>query len=247
MKQFRRPISFYLSASLALFFLLSICCFPSVSVVYALPGALVTGWVEVRCDPIPQDFSETATIVLSNTETEEYYTITCHKINEYIGRMELPVGKYRVEQTSTADNFAYEASTTVDTFEITAEMPAAQLITMNIVKHDVSYELPITDAGETIAAPDSTDSRASAEENESDATSSVGDTQDTSNSILDWLTKETSADEAFIAEDMEFGHSDEETEQPSGGRVVMIVLGTILFIIIIMVIAYFARQHFERE
>ena len=247
MKQFRRPFSFHLSVILMLLFLLSICCFPSPSVIYALPDDSVTGWVEVRCNPIPQDFSETATVVLSNTETGEYYTITCHKINDYIGRMQLPAGKYRVEQTSTADNFEYEASTTVDSFEITAEMPAAQLITMSVVKHDVSYELPITDTGETVASPDFPDNTTSLDENVSDDTPPIGTAQDTSNSILDWLKKETAPDEAGTSEEIENEHSTEASESFSSGRIVMIMLGTILFIIIIMVIAYFARQHFERE
>jgi len=247
MKHCRQPSTIHLSVSLLLLFLLSICRFPSVSVVHALPNAGATGWVEVRCDPIPKDFSDTATVVLSNTETGEYYTITCHKINDYIGRLELPAGKYQVEQTSTADNFAYEASTTIDSFEITAEMPAAQLITLNIVKHDVSYEIPITDAEEPTTAPELVDSITSLDENESDSTSPPGNVQDTSNSILDWLKKETAPDDQTKSEDIKDTHPEDTSESFAGGRVVMIMIGTILFIIIIMTIAYFVRQHLEKE
>lgn len=247
MKHCRRPSTIHLSVSLLLLFLLSICRFPSVSVVYALPNAAATGWVEVRCDPIPKDFSDTATVVLSNTETGEYYTITCHRINDYIGRLELPAGKYQVEQTSTADNFAYEASTTIGSFEITAEMPAAQLITLNIIKHDVSYELPITDAEKPTTVPELVDSITSLDESEYVATPPTGNVQDTSNSILDWLKKETAPDDQTKSDDIEKPHSEEVSESFSGGRVVMIIIGTILFIIIIMMIAYFARQHLEKE
>lgn len=132
--QHRMIIPFHFAVFLMMFLSLSVCSILSSALVYALPMQS-SGWVEVKCDPIPKDFSTIATVILSNTETGEYYTITGHKVNDYIGRLQLPVGQYQVEQATTADNFAFEALTATRAFEITADMPAAQLITLQIIKH----------------------------------------------------------------------------------------------------------------
>lgn len=243
--QLRNPAAMSFPAFLVRVFVLMVCFFIPVPSVYALPPS-ATGWVEVRCEPVPSDFSDTATVVLSNTETGEYHTITCHKINGYIGRLELPLGKYQVEQTSTADNFAYEAFTKTTTFEITADMPAAQLITMEIVKHDVSYTVPESELPPT-ATDSPTDVPATAEPSDLMPDTSKEDTQNPSNPLLDKLLGDHTSSEKTDAAPNEDAEIDEEPASSKSQNALKVIVGTVIFIAIIFVIALFARHHFEQE
>ena len=244
--QHRIMIPFRLAIFLMMLLFLSVCSFFSAAIVYALPMQ-ASGWVEVKCEPVPEDFSDTATVVLSNTETGEYYTITCHKVNDYIGRLQLPVGQYQVEQTTTADNFAFEALTATRAFEITADMPAAQLITLQIIKHDASFTPPAIDspsvlpdeggssAPDDILPPAESDIEIPAEEQESHP------------SLLDQLFQEPGSDE--ISEDDLSDTELTEAEQTESffQRVVKVLIGTLVFVILVVAIAFLARHHFEQE
>lgn len=245
--QHRIKVSFHFAGFIALLLALSLCCFSPAVPVYALPEQ-ATGWVEVQCNPIPEDFSDTATVVFSNTETGEYYTVTCHKINDYVGRLKVPTGKYQVEQASTADNFTYEASTETSLFEITTDMPAAQLITLSVIKHDASYELPPAES-ESVSDLSSDTSTTDREQDESEGSDDpiASDTKEDSNSVLDWILQESSADDTESAEDNDTVQTEEDAEPISFDRVVLVILGTVLFIIIIMIIAFFARQYFIQD
>lgn len=241
----RAPAGLSFPAFLTRLFALMVCFLIPAPSVYALPPA-ITGWVEVRCEPVPADFSDTATVVLSNVETGEYYTITCHGINEYIGRLELPAGKYQVEQTSTADNFAYEAFTKTTTFDITADMPAAQLITMEIVKHDVSYTVPEAELPSTV--PDSpTDVPETSEPLDPMPDTSKEDTQTPSNPLLDKLFGDHTVSEKPDASPDEDTEINEEPASSKSQNAIKVIVGTVVFIVIVFVIALFIRNHFEQN
>lgn len=239
----KQTVPFTFAVFCVVFCTLIIGLFFPLAVVYALPDQ-DTAWVEVQCTSVPKEFSSTATVVLSSTETGEYYTITCHKVNDYIGRLALPVGKYQVEHTSTADNFAYEATTTVDTFELKKDMPAAYLITVSVIKHDTSYTVPEAEApvapvpGDTEAVPET-------------AVPSTSDTpsqsqQNTVNSILDFLQNQgTDQDASDVTSDAE-NPDDADTSVPSAMRSIFkAIVGTLIFVALVFVIAYFVRQHNE--
>ena len=243
--QLRNPAAMSFPAFLVRVLVLMVCFFIPVPSVYALPSA-ATGWVEVRCEPVPADFADTATVVLSNTETGEYHTITCHKINGYIGRLELPLGKYQVEQTSTADNFAYEAFTKTTTFEITADMPAAQLITMEIIKHDVSYTLP--DAELPFTVPETPIDTPETDEQDSILPDDrKEDVHDTDNPLLDILTGKADLDEETEASVSEKTIDEETSSSSRMPNTLKVIVGTTIFIVLVFVIALFARNHFEQE
>lgn len=228
----------------------------TLAICYVLSGALVvhanptvpSGWVEVRCSPVPADFQDTATVVLSNTETGEVYTITCYKVNDYIGRLQLPAGKYQVEQTTTADNFKYEALTSTISFDITADMPAAQLITLEIIKHDAVYtvpeQTPVSDP-DTDTKEGPQPSQPSGETPDTPDSDTDADTNETNNAVLDLIEKESRP--ALQVQDST------TPEEPSAARSfvtgvsrgILVVLGSGLFVAFVFGMVYLIRQHSE--
>lgn len=215
-------------------------------VAYANPTA-PSGWVEVRCAPVPADFQDTATVVLSNTESGEVYTITCHKVNDYIGRLQLPAGKYQVEQTTTADNFKYEALTSTISFDITGDMPAAQLITLEIIKHDAVYIVP---EQKPVSDPDADTQKAphlsQPSEETPDTPASDADAGETDNAVLDLIEKESRP--ALQAQDSttsEEPSDDARSFASTISRGILIVLGSGLFVAFVFGMVYLIRQHSE--
>ena len=98
--------------------------------VYAEPSeGDPVGWIEVQCS-VPDDFHDSITVVISEDATGEIYSVDCREINGYIGRAELPVGTYTIFQVDAAQD--RPAGCDISTFEITADMKAAQLIRVTV-------------------------------------------------------------------------------------------------------------------
>ena len=222
----------------------------NIASVYALPEP-VTGWVEVRCDTVPDDFSQSATAVFSNTETGETYTITCQKINDYLARLKVPAGKYQVDHVSTADNFRYEAFTDVASFEITAGMPAAQLIPLKIIAHEASLDVSAPEEEDTPSA-ENTDISADTEspdavmQPEADQTPS-SPSQEEQNAVLDLIDQMAQPDNA----DGQTSENEAAASTPSAlsglSRVFLVLFGSGLFAAFIFVCAWFLRKHLEDQ
>ena len=247
MKRLKRTVSMPI---LALSFLLTcvVCLFANSAFVYALPEP-VTGWVEVQCSSIPEGFSDTATAVFSNTETGETYTIHCQKINGYLARMKVPAGKYQVDHVSTTDNFTYEAFTEVTDFEITENMPAAQLIPLTIIQHNTPSDVPLLDETAvsvlpenlTEPVPDTADSRQDADSTEGSAAS-----QNEENAVLDMIDKMAGPDAPEAPEETQAGSTDHQV-LPSLGKVCLVLLGSGVFAAVVFGCAWMFRKHFEEQ
>lgn len=246
MKQQKRTASLPL---MALSFLLTcvVWLFAESAFVHALPEP-ATGWVEVQCTDIPEGFSDSATAVFSNTETGETYTITCQKINDYLARMKVPAGSYQVDHVSTADNFAYEAFTDITAFEITKDMPAAQLIPLTVVRHDAQHILPPTDSvssapSDDVSATVPSDTEPKTEAPLPENPSSMPSDDNALLDIIDQMASPDASDEQATVQ----APSDEQQVLPSVGKVFLVLFGSGVFAALVFGCVWLLRKHFEAQ
>ena len=126
-------------------------------------------------------------------------------------------------------------------------MPAAQLIILQIIKHDASFTPPTIDAPSVL--PDEGGSSAS-DDTLPPAESDIeipAEEQESQPSLLDQLFQEPGSDD--ISEDDLSDTELTEAEQTESffQRVVKMLLGTLVFVILVVAIAFLARHHFEQE
>ena len=163
------------------------------------------GWIEVKCDPVPEEFDGSVTVIISNDETDEEHTIQCLKENKYIGRLKLPFGKYHLERASSSNNFFYEATANLSRFEITKDMPAAQLIEVEVIRNEIPEEF-LGIGSETLV-----DEEEASEEQDQEGAPSDTEVQE----VLD--APDTEGSEQPSSEDVSKGESSEEhtSKEPS--------------------------------
>ena len=126
-------------------------------------------------------------------------------------------------------------------------MPAAQLITLQIIKHDASFTPPAIDvpsvlpdeggnsSPDDILPPTESDIEIPAEEQESHP------------SLLDQLFQAPGSDD-ISEDDLSYTELTEAEQTESFfQRVVKMLLGTLVFVILVVAIAFLARHHFELE
>ena len=123
-----KPLRVCFSALLALFLI-----FISIPSALAVPaekpdaeppgeGAFIEdpegAYVELVAE-VPEGFRGSVSAMLMNQETGKTYTITAFRVNFYSNSMQLPYGKYSVEQVYTSeDSMSYEAFIEEDEFEL---------------------------------------------------------------------------------------------------------------------------------
>lgn len=142
--------------------------------------AELVGWIEIVCD-VPDDFHEPVTLVISEDETGEIYSVVCREINDYIGRAELPEGSFTIFQVIAADD--RPASCDISTFEISDHMRAA--VGIKVTVEDATgatliSESPVaddsdSDRDDTPVVADSPDAPDAAQESAPDDVASVDD------------------------------------------------------------------------
>lgn len=129
-----------LTRKFILSFTLVLLIISSISPVYADPDNTEEasgGWIEAVCTVVPEGFEGSVSVMVSEAETDEVYTIDCLKANNFVGRKKLPYGKYFVDRIYTSDTFYYEGFTDLFSFELTKEMPAAQKIEIEVIQNNV--------------------------------------------------------------------------------------------------------------
>ena len=221
--------------------------------VYAVPAdsEAATGWIEVQCTEVPDDFSDAVTVILVNQESSERYKIHCFKDNDYIGRMEVPVGKYDLDQVSTQDAFVYEAFSDIWDFEITEDMPAAYLIEVKVKKNDIpddymdlseipeepehSEEVPGSDAQE---APTVQDTPAA------EPDTSAGDVSETTDDLSSVQT-EDSSDDAIQAEPEDPSLFSKANLIKALSKLGFVLLGTGIFVAVVFGAVYIIRSRLD--
>lgn len=132
----RRPMA----CKFILLSILVVLILSSIAPVYANPDnndAEAGGWIEAVCTVVPEGFEGSVSVMVSDIETDEVYTIDCLKANGFLGRMKLPYGKYFVDRIYTSDTFYYEGFTDLYSFELNKEMSAAQKIEIEVIRNNV--------------------------------------------------------------------------------------------------------------
>lgn len=194
-----------------LFAILSILIFSSIGPVYADPDkkeAEAGGWIEAVCTAVPEDFEGSVSVMVSDVETDEVYTIDCLKANGFVGRKKLPYGKYFVDRIYTSDTFYYEGFTDLYSFELTKDMAAAQKIEVEVIKNNVPegiFEMRQEDvseeevSAETTTDPDSIVEEQSNDHNEENIPDTVVEEIDNENknSTNETLVEDANPDDNF--------------------------------------------------
>lgn len=233
-----------------LFVSLYILILSSVLSVYADPDEKTSeggAWVEVVCTIVPEDFEGSVSVVLSDVETDERYTIDCLKANAFVGRQKLPYGKYYVDWIYTSDTFYYEGFTDLYSFELTKEMAAAKKIEIEVIKNnvpdDVFTMVPGTQSDAEASVNNSTEEDRSPQEESDDQ---VPSTEPTVNNVMPEQGNDTSTDD-------ELDENKASSEEPLTTKNVLRNIGislfvTCVFIAIVALIVYFVRfRYFDEE
>lgn len=246
MKNVRYPFrTLILLASLCILMLSSV--FP----VYADPteNELSSGaWVEVVCTTVPEDFEGSVSIVISDFQTNESYTVDCLKANGFIGRKKLPYGKYFVDWIYTSDTFYYEGFTDLYSFELTKEMSAAKKIEIEVIKNNVPDDVftmtPGSPSNEDTFDDTLTDENIDSEKETVEKAPEIS-------SMVDKAEPEQGTDTSTNSGDLEEGEA--SSGEPLTTKSVLRDIGisllvTIVFVAVVASIVYFIRsKYFDEE
>lgn len=237
--------------ALILFLSLMILMLSSVLLVYAdpeekepAPGA----WIEVVCPIVPEDFEGSVSIVVSDVETDESYTIDCLKANGFVGRKKLPYGKYFVDRIYTSDTFYYEGFTDLFSFELTEKMTAAKKIEIEVIKNNVPDDVFTMTPG----SQSDTESVLGIPSEEVKDTENGEDTKATEMSASENKADTDQGSDTSIgneeAQESDVSSDDSLTTKKVLQDIGISLLVTVVFVAVVALIVFFVRsRYFEEE
>lgn len=199
-------------------------------------GAYVELVVEV-----PEGFRGSVSAMLMNQETGKTYTITAFRVNFYSNSMQLPYGKYSVEQVYTSeDGMTYEAFIEEDEFDLNANYTLHAKVLHN--EAGAAYVDGSSDIDKEPVTGSTTDTDVSSNPQNSGNTSSgttTGTEQDPTPSDASASNKGEKADQ------QQNTPADDQPE--SSGSVVIyilkVIVGTAVFVGIIFGVVYLVRKN----
>lgn len=240
----------YLVRTILLFVALFVLILFSIISVYAEPEKTETepgGWIEAVCTVVPADFEGSVSVMVSDVETDESYTIDCLNVNGFVGRKKIPYGKYFVDRIYTSDTFYYEGFTDLYSFELTKDMAAAKKIEIEVIKNNVPDGVFAMMPGEVTNAEPVVDD----EQSDVEASSKGSTTEkNTANDDVTSNEKELERENDVASNDSvnEEGSSDDQRTNVNVLRNLGIsLLATVVFVAVISLLVCIARSRYYEE
>lgn len=233
---------------LILFMTLALLILSSTAPVYADPDKKEDasgGWIEAVCTVVPEGFEGSVSVMVSEAESDEVYTIDCLKANNFVGRKKLPYGKYFVDRIYTSDTFYYEGFTDLFSFELTKEMSAAQKIEIEVIQNNVPdgvFEMRQEDPSEKDS---SNESEATLEKGEAEKQEDPKEDPSSAADLEEEGSKVSENDDTKPQTEAE--PDDSSTTKKALRNIGISLLATVGFVGIVALFVYLGRSYFYEE